>query len=142
MCEDCSVCCTKEHLAAPIKWLAASTKNRCPLHPPNSQWVFFKYILAHSIPCCRPSIFHHCSYTVGVVGYQTLSCPGVKAAKFTSTDNYSFGQDSHQQTRVHVTYLCVATRLDLSSSMLPRRLLVANFNTAHVLSVIVCHFGV
>lgn len=78
VCEVCSVCGTKEHLA-PIKWLAAPSECRCSPHPPNSRQVFsninlltvFMLSTIHSLP---PQL----------LGYLTLTCPGVKAGEGTS----------------------------------------------------------
>lgn len=114
----CEVCCTKEHLA-PIKMtrsfegislLSASVKFSAGI---------FKYKLAPLYSCHRPSILYHRSYTTGLPnpnhnlswgeggGNEHHSKPDYHRAKFTGTDNDSYEQDSHQQTRVHVMYHCI-----------------------------------
>lgn len=71
--------------------------------------------------------------------YVIALLPDYHRAKFTGTDNYSYEQDSHQQTRVHVMHHCIKKKkkkrfICLNQCCLDA-LLVTNFNTPHVMSL-------
>lgn len=77
----------------------------------------FKYKLAHCIHAVDhpfstaaatglPNPNPNLSWGEGGGMYIIHLLPNYHRLKFTGTDNYSYGQESHQQTRVHVMYLC------------------------------------